>query len=223
MCSSWHCEPGALRSSKSSKVWYLGSVPPGTKLHLKGLRWKPHHLIPFAARLSSSSGSSKITFLSLLQLLISLIDFLLLAEVRVGRHKTNWFQILIPLTAEQSRGLPAIDLQSIQTQLMCLRPMGGGPRCSKVCLYTPHSRMMRIPLLYLALIPLPWWMSSGMQQIFSRLCNYFVSTLLLGMLSYLYLQRLCMMLNCSITDRSLIKRAIEWKSNECFKIDYDQL
>lgn len=52
--------------------------------------------------------------------------FSLPAEVRVYRHKTNWFQILIPLTAEQSRGLSAIDLQSIQTQLMCWRPMGGG-------------------------------------------------------------------------------------------------
>lgn len=66
------------------------------------------------------------TFLLLLQLLISLIDFLFPAEVRVYRHKTNWFQILIPLTAEPSRGLPAIDLQSIQTQLMCWRPMRGG-------------------------------------------------------------------------------------------------
>lgn len=50
--------------------------------------------------------------------------FSLPAEVRVCRHKTNWFQILIPLTTEQSRGLPTIDLQSIQTQLMCWRPMG---------------------------------------------------------------------------------------------------
>lgn len=58
--------------------------------------------------------------------------FSLPAEVRVCRHKTNWFQILIPLTAEQSRVLPTIDLQSIQTQLMCWRPMGvrGGPHSS---------------------------------------------------------------------------------------------
>lgn len=114
--------------------------------------------------------------------------FSLPAEVRVCRHKTNWFQILIPLTAEQSRALPTIDLQSIQTQLMCWRPMGGGggPRSflgfilPLFSLLLNHSQMMLIALLSLVIC----WMMLCPRRIFSCVCNYFISSALL--LQYVY-------------------------------------
>lgn len=123
--------------------------------------------------------------------------FFLPAEVRVCRHKTNWFQILIPLTAEQSRVLPTIDLQSIQTQLMCWRRIGKRRR-------TPLSLLRFRSLLIFSfsasltddtyfssafgntLIIQRRWMMLCIQHIFNHVCNYFPSShLLLYMFSNL--------------------------------------
>lgn len=85
-------------STSWAKVQRLGSSPCTT--HLDGWsiwcspqqRWK-------------RCCSVEMTFLSLFQLLISLIDFPS-KEVRFCRLKTNWFQILIPLTTELLGGAP---------------------------------------------------------------------------------------------------------------------
>lgn len=82
-----------LNVSKGTKLFYgieIKAPSDPQRRSAPELRWKPR-------------SSLKITFLSLPQLLISLIDFAFPAEVRDCRHKINWFQILIPLTAELSR------------------------------------------------------------------------------------------------------------------------
>lgn len=129
VCSKRHGEPGVPHSQK-----FKGQTSPeflhGAKALLrnrdKGTIWS---LVPLGSQAPAEMKAEKLVendFLVAASTFNFLNWFSLPAEVRVYRHKTNWFQILIPLTAELSRGLPAIDLQSIQTQLMCWRPMRGG-------------------------------------------------------------------------------------------------
>lgn len=97
------------------------------------------------------------TFLSLPQLLISLIDFAFPAEVRDCRHKINWFQILIPLTAELSRTprhRSPIHPNSINVVQTNKRRKTGTRRTSlllhSVLLFSPlHHWLMFIPPLHL--------------------------------------------------------------------------
>lgn len=90
-----------------------------------------HHLILIATR-RPGSGNMKAVVLVENDFLVTSLTFYFLnwfslpTEVRVCRNQTNWFQISIPLTTEQSWSLCSIDLQSIQTQLMCLKLMGRG-------------------------------------------------------------------------------------------------
>lgn len=122
------CVPGCVVSqvcctAKSSKGHTSPEFLHGAKALLrnrdKGIVWS---VVPLSSQALAEMKAEKLVendFLVAASTFNFLNWFSLPTEVRVCRHKTNWFQILIPLTAELSRGLPAIDLQSIQTQLMC--------------------------------------------------------------------------------------------------------
>ena len=135
VCSKQHGEPGvpgspSLQRSKVQRadttLESLHGAEPLLRTWDKGTIWSSVPLSPLAPSEMKAEKLVENDFLVAASTFNFLNWFSLPAEVRVCRHKTNWFQILIPLTAELSRGLPAIDLQSIQTQLMCWRPMGGG-------------------------------------------------------------------------------------------------